>query len=176
MKNSQRLTFEILNEDNQNLVYDLYQDPENIEFLQGINAEKDIQLSIDCFAQNQIGVYLIFENDSGNFVGVGGVQLQEPMPDGLFAIENHDIEFLIMLSNKFKGKGYASEFCQSFFQEFYIIYPSKIIPARVKEENIACVKLLEKFGFKKSGKTFYNNYNNEFLLLLNDNISHEQSR
>lgn len=167
MNNSHRLIFQLLSKENEHLVYELYNNPENTEFLHGINPEKDIALSLSCAEKYNIGVYLIFEKEVNGFVGVGGIQLQEPMIDGSFAIKNHEIEFLIILNNQFQGKGYASEFCQNFFAKTSAKYPNLKIPARVNPDNNSCIKLLKKFGFEEKGKTYYNNYGNEFVLLIN---------
>lgn len=166
MQNSTRLYFEKLNKENEKFIYQLYRNPENTEFLHGIDPSQDIVLSQNCAEKFDVGVYLIFENGSKNFVGCGGIQLQEPMIDGSLAIKNHEIEFVIILDNSFKGKGYASEFCQNFFNKVSLSKPQLNIPARVSLSNEPCIKLLKKFGFQEKGKTHYNNYSNEFLLLL----------
>jgi RimJ/RimL family protein N-acetyltransferase len=166
MQNSSRLRFELIGESNKNWVYDLYNRPENIEFLEGINAEQDIQLSIECSAAYNIGAYLIFENDSDLFVGVGGIQKQEPLDDGSFAITDHDIEFLIMLNHEFKGLGYASEFCRNFFVTLLGDHPNLQVPARVNKNNISCIKLLKKFGFVEAGEVAYHKAENKFSLLI----------
>ena len=166
MQNSNRLRFEILDESNQNWIYDLYHRPENIEFLEGINAKQDIQLSIQCSAAYNIGAYLIFENDSDLFVGVGGIQKQEPMNDGSFAMKDYDIEFIIVINPEFKGKGYASEFCDSFFNKLFFQHPQIKVPARVSPKNHSCIKLLKKFGFIEVGEVPYHKASNKFSLLI----------
>jgi RimJ/RimL family protein N-acetyltransferase len=166
MQNSNRLYFEKLNKENEKLIHQLYQNPENIEFLEGIDVCQDIILSHACAEKFDIGLYLIFENNTKNFIGCGGLQLQEPMNDGSLAIKNYEIEFVIILDNSSKGKGYASEFCQSFFAKISAENFDLKIPARVNFNNQSCIKLLKKFGFQEEGKTHYHNYSNEFLLLL----------
>jgi RimJ/RimL family protein N-acetyltransferase len=168
MKNSNRLRFELLCEENKNWIFDLYNRPENIEFLEGIDAAQDIQLSIDCSKKYGIGAYLVFEKDSDDFVGVGGIQMQEPLNDGTYAISNHEIEFLIMLNPEFKGQGYASELCRVFFSEFFNKFPDLHIPARVNQNNLSCIKLLKKFGFSVVSEISYHKPENKFSLLLNN--------
>lgn len=168
MKNTARLRFELLGAENKNRVYDLYNRKENIEFLQGIDAAQDIELSIKCRDEYGIGAYLIFENHSNEFVGIGGIQKQEPLDCGSFAIKNHDIEFVIILNPEFKGRGYASEFCQNFFENFFNKFPDLKIPARVNQNNQSCIKLLKKFGFIDAGETSYHKIENKFSLLMND--------
>ncbi len=167
-----RLKAEILTDLNKNHVFDLYNFAENIEFLQGIDAETDIKLSIEC-AKNykNIGAYLIFENHTNKLVGVGGIQKQEPMSDGSLAMSEHDVEFLIILNHEFKGRGYASEFCAGFFEKLFNNFPDLEIPARISKKNFACIKLLKKFGFAENGETHYHNYENKFLLMKNSRDS-----
>jgi RimJ/RimL family protein N-acetyltransferase len=170
-----RLKAEVITELNKNHVFDLYNFKENIEFLQGIDAETDIKLSIEC-AKNykNIGAYLIFENYTNKLVGVGGIQKQEPMLDASFAMPQHDIEFLIILNHGFKGQGYASEFCSAFFERLFVNFPNLEVPARVNKDNHSCIKLLKKLGFKEQGETHYNNYNNKFSLFTNSHDSWRQ--
>ncbi len=168
-----RLRAELLEEKNCRYVLDLYGDVENIKLLHGIDAAQDIQLSIECSQQYQgTGAYLIFENDSNIFLGVGGVQKQEPMIDGPLAMPEHDLEFLIILDHKAKGKGYATEFCEVFFENLFNTFPNLTIPARTNKENVSCIKLLKKFGFQEEGETFYHNYANPFTLLKNNMIQY----
>jgi len=174
--NTPRLKAQLLDESNKHHVFDLYNNPQNIEFLHGIDAAQDIELSIKCSAAySNIGAYLIFENHSNEFVGVGGIQKQEPMWDGSFAMADYDIEFLIILSHEFKGQGYASEFCRGFFEMFFSNFPQIEVPARVAYDNSSCIKLLKKFGFLESGETHYNVYENKFALLRNSFSSWQQT-
>jgi RimJ/RimL family protein N-acetyltransferase len=167
--NTARLTAKTIDDSNKKYVLDLYGRKENVEFLHGISAEEDIRLSQECYASyDGIGAYLIFENETNNFVGVGGIQKQELMQDGSYAMLEHDIEFLIILNHEFKGRGYASEFCDKFFKKLFSTFPNLHIPARVNKENSACIKLLKKFGFNEDGETYYHNYNNKFTLLKNN--------
>lgn len=175
--NTTRLRAQLLDESNKHHVFDLYNNAQNIAFLHGIDAAQDIELSIKCSAAySNIGAYLIFENHSNEFVGVGGIQKQEPMFDGSFAMLDHDIEFVIILSHEFKGKGYASEFCEAFFEKFFEKFPQVYIPARVNMENHACIKLLKKFGFVESGETHYHVYENKFSLLKNNSAAWKKSK
>jgi RimJ/RimL family protein N-acetyltransferase len=162
-----RLRAELLDESNQNYIFDLYSHKETLEFLHGVDAARDINLSIRCSQDYKIGAYLIFENDSNEFVGVGGIQKQDPMIDGSFAMQDDDIEFLIVLVHQFKGKGYAAEFCDAFFERFFATFPNLQVPARVDQNNAACVKLLKKLGFSEIGKTHYYVYESKFTLLKN---------
>lgn len=167
--NSKRLRMQLLDEFNKNHVFDLYARKENIEFLAGIDATQDIELSIRCSkTYSNSGAYLIFENDSEQLVGIGGIQHQEPMIDGSFAMPGHDVEFIIILSHEFKGRGYASEFCEIFFEKLFSNFPNLHVPARVNKKNAACIKLLKKFGFYEAGTTHYHDYKNEFALLKNN--------
>lgn len=164
--NTDRLRLQPINENNKNYVFELYERKENIEFLHGINAEADIKLSLECYENyKNIGAYLIFENESDNFIGFGGIQKQEPMFDGSFSMQSHDVEFLIILNNEFKGKGYATEFCDEFFKKLFAAFPTLIVPARVDKNNLSCIKLLKKFGFCEEGEADYHIYGNKFNLL-----------
>lgn len=161
-----RLTAHFIDESNKNHVIELYSRPENIEMVHGINAEADIRLSIECYElYKNIGAYLIFENDSNKFVGIGGIQKQEPMNDGSFAMQDCDIEFLIVTHKEFGGRGYASEFCSAFFEKLFELFPNLTVPARVNKNNASCIKLLSKFGFIEAGEVDYHSYGNKFLLL-----------
>lgn len=167
--NTSRLRAELLCEANQNHIFDLYNHEETLKYLHGIDAARDIDLCIRCSQDYQnIGAYLIFENDSDKFVGVGGIQKQDPMHDGSYALANHDIEFLIILGHDFKGKGYAFEFCNAFFQKLFAVFPDLHVPARVDQQNAACIKLLKKFGFIEAGETHYHSYDSKFTLLKNN--------
>lgn len=166
--NTERLRAELLCEANQHYIFDLYNHKETVEFLHGVDAARDIDLSIRCSADYQnIGAYLIFENGSNKFIGVGGIQKQDPMEDGSFAMAE-DIEFLIVLNHESKGRGYASEFCDAFFKKLFATFPNLHVPARVDQQNAACVKLLKKFGFSEIGETHYYHYESKFALLKND--------
>lgn len=168
--NTSRLRAELLSDLNKNHIYDLYSHPKTLEFLHGIDADRDIELSIKAAQDYQnIGAYLMFENESNKFVGIGGIQKQDPMIDGKFAMEE-DVEFLIVLSNEFHGKGYASEFCQAFFEKLFSNFPELNVPARVDQKNDGCIKLLKKLGFLEKGETHYYFYDSKFSLLKN-NIS-----
>jgi len=161
-----RLSAHFIDESNQDHVIELYGRDENIAFIQGVSAENDIRLSKECYDIYQnIGGFLIFENDSGKFVGIGGIQRQEPMADGSFAMGEHDIEFLIVTHKEFGGRGYASEFCTAFFEKLFELFPNLHIPARVNKANASCIKLLKKFGFTEEGEVDYHAYGNKFSLL-----------
>lgn len=161
-----RLRVQAINDFNQDCIFDLYNREENIEFLHGISAENDIRLGRECYEiYKGIGAYLIFENDTNNFVGFGGMQRQEPMADGSFSMADHDVEFLIILNHEFKGRGYASEFCAEFFKKLFATLPDLNLPARVNKENKACINLLKKFGFSIEGEADYHVYGNKFALL-----------
>lgn len=172
-----RLSAHFIDDSNQNHVIELYARPENIELVHGISAEADIRLSIECYeAYKNIGAYLIFENNSKKFIGIGGIQKQEPMPDGLFAMSNCDIEFLIVTHKEFNGFGYASEFCAAFFAKLFESFPELQIPARVNKANSSCIKLLKKFGFNEEGEVDYHSYGNKFALLKTDFDSWKKSQ
>ena len=161
-----RLNAKLMNDVNSHHIIDLYNHKENIEFIEGIKVEEDIRLSIECYkSYKNMGAYLIFENATNNFIGVGGIQKQETMSDGSFAMPNHDIEFLIIMHKEFNGKGYASEFCTVFFQKLFELFPDLKVPARVNKNNLACIGLLKKFGFKEVGEVDYHVYGNKFALL-----------
>jgi RimJ/RimL family protein N-acetyltransferase len=160
-----RLEAHFANLNNKNLVLDLYNQKESGQFLEGVSGEQDFNLALKCYNSYQnIGSYLIFENQSKNFVGFGGVQIQEPMQDGSLAL-NDDIEFLIMISKQFSGFGYASEFSSIFLKNFFNVFPNLTIPARVNKDNAACIKLLTKLGFIYEGETSYHKQENKFHLL-----------
>ena len=164
-----RLNACFIDDANQHLVIDLYGRKENIKFVEGIDAEMDIRLGKECYDSHQnIGSYLIFKKDDNKFVGIGGVQKQEPMADGSFAMSDADIEFLIVTHQEFGGVGFASEFCTGFFDNFFTTFPSLSIPARVNKNNSACIGLLKKFGFKQEGEVDYHVYGNKFALLKAD--------
>ncbi len=172
-----RLQAHFINQQNKNHVFELYARKENTEFLEGISAELDIQLGIECYGRyNNIGSYLIFENHSNKFVGIGGMQLQEPMVDGSLSITDHDIEFLIILEKEFGGIGYASEFCDAFFNKCFSAFPTLTLPARTDKTNSACIKLLKKFGFAEVGEVDYHVYGNKFSLLKNNSNFYEKSK
>ncbi len=155
-----------LNEANKHHVIKLYNAAENIEFLEGIDVIKDIELVFECYERyGGIGAYLLFKNDSDEFVGFGGVQRQEPMADGTLAMSDSDIEFLIIIEKKFSGIGFASEFCEAFFQKFFTQHQNLPIVARISGKNLSCIKLLKKFGFVEIGETDYHVYGNKFSLL-----------
>ena len=163
-----RLKLLELSESNCDHVINLYQSKEAVEFLQGIDAAQDIKLSIQCAKiYGGIGAYLIFEKSSEKFVGIAGIQKQEPMKDGSFAMPQHDVEFLILLDHQFKGLGYASEFCAAFFAKVFAAFPDLEIPARVNKNNAACLKLLKKFGFVEEGEVGYHCYSQGFVMLKN---------
>ncbi len=172
-----RLTAVFIDELNQDHIIDLYNRKENIEFIEGINAELDIKLGLECYASYQgIGSYLIFENSSNKFIGIAGIQKQEPMIDGSFSISDCDIEFLIVTHAEFNGRGYASEFCSAFFEKLFTLFPTLLIPARVDKNNAACIKLLTKFGFRDEGEVDYHKQGNKFALLKVDFDSWQKSK
>jgi RimJ/RimL family protein N-acetyltransferase len=172
-----RLTAHFIDELNQHNVIELYSCPENIEMVHGINAEADIRLSIECYEiYKNIGAYLIFENNSGKFVGIGGIQKQEPMNDGSFAMQDCDIEFLIVTHKEFGGRGYASEFCGAFFEKLFELFPNLTVPARVNKNNASCIKLLSKFGFSQEQEIDYHTYGNKFSLLKANSDSWKKSQ
>ncbi len=163
---TKRLSAHFIDDINKNHVFELYSRPENIEFIQGISAENDIRLSIECYEIYQnLGAFLIFENETNKFVGIAGMQRQEPMADGSMSMSGLDVEFLIVTHKEFGGKGYASEFCAVFFEKLFTTFPQLELPARVNKNNVACIKLLKKFGFIEAGEADYHNYGNKFLLL-----------
>ncbi len=171
---TERLSAYLIDEHNKHYVIDLYNQKENIEFLEGIDAEMDIALSLESYELYQkIGAYLIFENATGKFIGIGGVQKQEPMVDGSFSMSDFDLEFLIIMHKEFGGKGYAFEFCEHFFKKLFEIFPEIKIPARVDKKNVACMKLLKKLGFREVGEVDYHIYGNKFslFLLLHNSVS-----
>jgi RimJ/RimL family protein N-acetyltransferase len=171
-----RLSAIFIDDSNQNLVFDLYSRKENIEFLEGISAENDVRLSRECYGSyHDLGAYLIFEKQNKKFVGIGGIQKQEPMLDGSFAM-SHEVEFLIVMHHKFCGFGYASEFCRIFFQKLFAAFPQIQVPARVQKENLSCLKLLKKFGFKEIGEIDYHKYGNKFALLKSDFASFKKTQ
>ena len=163
---TKRLDAYFVKDENKHHIIDLYNRKENIEFIEGISAEADIELTIECYKTYQnIGAYLFFENESNKFVGFGGIQKQEFMNDGSLSIKDSDIEFLIVMHKEFEGKGYASEFCDEFFKLVSNKFPQLKIPARVNPANVSCIKLLKKFGFAEEGEVDYHVYGNKFLLL-----------
>lgn len=171
-----RLSAHFIDDLNQNLVFDLYSRKENIKFLEGISAENDVRLSRECYdSYNDLGAYLIFENTNKKFIGIGGIQKQEPMSDGSFAMSD-EVEFLILMHQEFCGFGYAAEFCSDFFKIFFAAFPQIQVPARVQKENLACLKLLKKFGFEEIGEVDYHKYGNKFALLKNDFNSWTKTR
>lgn len=166
-----RLSCHYANLDNKNLVINLYNEKGSTDFLHGINAEQDFELGKKCYPDyKNFGSYLIFENDTNKFIGFGGIQKQEPMRDGSLVLED-EIEFLIMISKYFGGLGYAYEFSSIFLKKFFTLFPHLTIPARVNKENLACIKLLTKLGFKRVGEVDYGNYGNKFDLYR---IDHKQ--
>ena len=161
---TKRLNAHYLTRQNQQFVIDLYHKKESAQFLQGLDVMQDIELVLQSYQKNKIGAYLFFCKDTNEFVGFGGVQNQEPLQDGSFAMPD-EIEFLIMVDAKHAGLGFANEFSLAFLELFFKNFPQKTIPARVNKENISCLKLLQKIGFKQEGETFYCNRENKFHLL-----------
>lgn len=159
-----RLEAHLLTKENQNLLIELYDKKENREHLKGLSAFQDIELTFDCYEQNDIGAYLIFCNQTKNFIGFGGVQNQEPLNDGSLAFEDA-IEFLIMIDASHGGKGYAKEFSSHFINYFFENSKLKTIPARVSKENFACIKLLKGLGFQDAGEVPYHEKENKFHFL-----------
>ena len=160
-----RLEAHLLTQENKNLLIEIYSRKENIIHLKGLDAFQDIKLTFDCYRENNnVGAYLIFCKKTKNFIGIGGVQNQEPLNDGSFAFDDK-IEFLIIIDYSHHGKGYAKEFSLAFLNFFFSNFPNKTIPARVNQENFACINLLEKIGFSKVGKVSYHDRSNMFYLL-----------
>jgi len=159
-----RLNACLLTRNNQQFVIDLYCKDKTSQYLQGLDVMQDIELVLQCYAENNVGAYLFFCNETDEFVGFGGVQKQEPLDDGSLALQD-EIEFLIMVDAKHAGLGYANEFSSGFLEFFFKNFPQKTIPARVHKNNIACLRLLEKIGFIKDGETFYRNLSQPFYLL-----------
>ena len=162
---TQRLEAHFLTEDNRKFLIDLYSNENSIKFLQGLDVEKDIELTLACYKEhNNIGAYLVFCNETSDFIGFCGVQKQEPLNDGSLAFED-DIEFLIMIDPRHNRKGYAAEISLAFLELFFENFPDRAVPARVSKENLPCVKLLEKLGFIHEGETCYHDRDNKFYLL-----------
>ena len=166
---TERLEAHFLNEDNKHFLFELYNDATLSQHLQGLDAEKDFALTIDCYnANSNIGAYLIFSrndfDDTKDFIGFGGVHNQEPLKDGSLALPD-TIEFLIMIDSKHARKGYAKEFSEAFLQLFFNASNHNNLMARVSKENEPCVNLLQRLGFKHEGETIYYSEENKFFLM-----------
>lgn len=171
-KNSRKIAFtttrleaHFLNQENQQFVIDLYNKKETSQHLEGLDVMKDIELVHQCYEENNnIGAYLLFCKESKEFIGFGGIQNQEFLIDGSLALPDK-IEFLIMVDAKFGGLGYGYEFSRAFLDLFFENFPNISVPARVNKDNVSCLKLLQKLGFKIVGETKYRNHETIFYLL-----------
>lgn len=160
-----RLEAHFLNQENQQFVIDLYNKKEISQHLEGLDVMKDIELVHQCYAENKnIGAYLLFCKETKNFIGFGGVQNQEFLTDGSLALPDK-IEFLIMIDARFGGLGYGYEFSRAFLDLFFANFSHVSLPARVNKDNVSCLKLLHKLGFKIVGETNYRNRETMFYLL-----------
>ena len=162
---TKRLEAHFLTPQNQQFVIDLYNKKETTQHLDGLDVMKDIELVMQCYEENKnIGAYLLFAQETGEFVGFGGIQNQEFLHDGSLALPDK-IEFLIMLDSSHGGRGYGYEFSAAFLDLFFENFPQVNLPARVNKENEACLKLLRKLGFTMNGEVHYRDRNTKFYLL-----------
>lgn len=160
-----RLEAHFLTPQNQQFIIDLYNSGETLQYLDGLDVMRDIELVLQCYEENKnIGAYLFFCQESGEFIGFGGMQNQEFLQDGSLAMPDKT-EFLIMLNPKFGGRGYAYEFSASFLELFFTNFPDANLPARVNKDNGACLKLLKNLGFVEEGEVCYRNWDTKFCLL-----------
>lgn len=76
--------------------------------------------------------------------------------------ESFGITFAIRIYGKARGKGYSEKFLNWAFQEYkktnqYLDNPSKGVWLETRSDNLAAIKLYEKFGFKTLSNPDENN-------------------
>jgi hypothetical protein len=105
-------------------------------------AELDLYISLQ--KRYGYGRMAIFENSSGKFVGIGGI-------DNV-TLDSKEIQLGFSLHKEFWGKGYASEFSREILS---IFDRSARITAYSSVENLLAHKVLLNLGFVHSGQKIY---------------------
>ena len=128
-------------------------------------SEQRVRDSISLFDRRGVGLWLAYENKSGElagFCGVLEVASMHPEPQLVYA-----------LFERFTGIGYATEMAVASIAEAYRHPGFSTIVAGVDEVNVASVHVLEKLGFRRVA-THPGRFGNTLLLLLE--VSHADSQ
>ena len=104
--------------------------------------------------------FLVFDRLSGKFVGEVGIghfhRGNGPAFDGM-------PEVMWTLHPDFHGKGLAGEAAAASLSWFDDHHPSPRIVCMIEPDNLASLKLAERFGFREFGRGVYKNSPNIFL-------------
>jgi RimJ/RimL family protein N-acetyltransferase len=109
-------------------------------------VKRFLSLAIPYQEKHGIGFCMVFEKESGNFIGQAG----------LFHIGYDDtqpeIEIAYRLHKKFWGKGYATELAKALIHWGFQHLPVNKLIAAVDPDNTASQKVLKKAGLDYTGK------------------------
>ena len=110
-------------------------------------TEGAIECYVDCVNAGKLPYVLAIElKETGELIGDTGVSEVEGKED--------QVEVGYMISNKYSGKGYATEVLTALTEFIISTFGTKVLYGRVIKGNDASVRVLEKSGYTFVGEEF----------------------
>ena len=151
VKQSQRLSFELMTSKDAGLLYELDQDPEVLRYINGgkISTEEDIRNIMIPRMMEYLnkekgwGLWKVLETHNNEFIGWILIR-----PVGFFTEDPQyeNLEIGWRFHQKSWGKGYATEAAKQIVKEIEGQKKAKKITAIAVEENTASIKIMKKIG------------------------------
>ena len=151
---TERLRAEIVSEAHADLLHDLYNDPEVRQFYYYSDTQfpNKSQLLAEIayykrqHTQHNLPRYILFEKQTGKFVGTAGLSYFDPANENL---KTGNIEISYLISKDCWRKGYATEIGNAVVRYAFHNFPIETIMACTTADNVKSQQCLEKLGFTK---------------------------
>lgn len=155
-----RLRAEQVNETHLNLLHTLYNNPKVREFYYYSDSQfptkeqvlNEIKYYEKQWSEYGLPRYVLFEKDSGEFIGTAGLSFYDPENED---ITKDKIEISYLIDDKFWRNGYATEVADVLVSIAFGRLGLKEIYASTVSNNVRSQSALNKFGFQLIEKTNY---------------------
>ena len=144
------------------LMYDLYDDPEIIRFVEPLYEYEEEKLFTEKYIENMYGFYgyglwLVFHKESGELLGRMGISIRN-------IDDNDENELGYIVHRKYRGQGYAKEVCEAIVTYAKDVLDIEKIYIVTNAQNDKSIELAGTLGFDYMGAVTQDNIDYKFFV------------
>jgi ribosomal-protein-alanine N-acetyltransferase len=126
-----------------------------------INVEAQLSIIEDQWQKYGYGLYVIFNNETSEFIGFAGYHIavvdETGNVDCFNDSKSNDLELYILLMPQYWRKGYGTQAISKLGELAFEHLPFASVIAYAESKNDASIALIKKFNCKQEKEVMYNN-------------------